>query len=365
MSTLSTSDAHLDSGRDGRQGPSRSVTIVGVGLTLVIVVIGLAWAKWIPYDDKAHALAKSGAWSGKAIFGEAGHPGDAPSWHGALDFTRAYVKAVWKAALVAILVASALEAFIPKRLLLNAMNRRSSWGQGLSGGLLALPSMMCTCCTAPVAIGLRRRGAPAGAVMAYWLANPLLNPAVMLFLGLTMSWQVVSTRAVVGVVVVLGAAFIAQRQAREVDANELIDVEHDPQGVADMPWRFAKALTRYVAIVVPEYLILVALTGLFSGWLSDFTHLGNVSGLLALLLVGVVGALLVIPTGGEIPVVAGLSAAGASLGVAGVLLITLPALSIPSLVMVARSFGTRTTMSVIAWVIAGGLLSAALLTALT
>jgi len=84
-----------------------------------------------------------------------------------------------------------------------------------------------------------------------------------------------------------------------------------------------------------------------------------------LLLVGVVGALLVIPTGGEIPVVAGLSAAGASLGVAGVLLITLPALSIPSLVMVARSFGTRTTMSVIAWVIAGGLLSAALLTALT
>ena len=57
--------------------------------------------------------------------------------------------------------------------------------------------------------------------MAYWLANPLLNPAVMLFLGLTMSWQVVSTRAVVGVVVVLGAAFIAQRQAREVDADEV------------------------------------------------------------------------------------------------------------------------------------------------
>ncbi|WP_255464954.1 permease [Dermacoccus sp. PAMC28757] len=364
MNAILASTQPTGAGRDPLRGPGRTTTVVGVALTLVVLVVGLAWAKWIPYDAKARALAESGTWSGKAIFGKAGQPGDAPSWHGAVEFTRAYVTAVWKAALVAILVASALEAFVPKRLILDAMNRRSSWAQGVSGGLLALPSMMCTCCTAPVAIGLRRRGAPAGATMAYWLANPLLNPAVLLFLGLTMSWQMVSTRVAVGVLVVVGAAFIAQRRARAVDPSELLDVDSDPRSVAQMPVRFLKALARYLVIVIPEYLLLVVLTGLFSGWLSDFAHLGDRAGLLALVIVGVVGALLVIPTGGEIPVIAGLTAAGVGFGTAGVLLITLPALSVPSLVMVARSFGVRTTLGVTAWVITGGLVAAAVLTAI-
>ena len=360
MSTLLAPDDR----RPDLGGSNRTVAVLGVVLTLAILVVGLSWAKWLPYDDKARALVRSGRWNGTPIFGKAGHPGDAPSWHGALEFTRAYVTAVWKAALVAVLVASALEAFVPKRLLLRAMDRRSTWGQGLTGGLLALPSMMCSCCTAPVTIGLRRRGAPAGATMAYWLANPLLNPAVLLFLALTTSWQVVSTRAVVGVVVVLGAAFVAKRLAREVDASEVVDVDPDPQRVADLPGRFVRTLARYLVILVPEYLLLVVLTGLFSGWLSDFAHLGAGAGPLALLLVGVVGALLVIPTGGEIPVVVGLTAAGAGAGTAGVLLITLPALSIPSLVMVARSFGVRTTATVAAWVVVGGLLSAGVLSVL-
>lgn len=353
----------LDPEPEGRRDPGRVLVAAGVALTLLIVITGLTWAKWIPYDDKARTLAKSGQWSGTAIFGKAGSPGDAPSWHGALEFTRAYAKAVWKAALVAILIASALEAFVPKRLLLRALDRRGPWAQGLSGGLLALPSMMCTCCTAPVAIGLRRRGAPAGATMAYWLANPLLNPAVLLFLALTMPWELTFTRAVVGVLVVLGAAVIAQRQARTLAPSDLIDVDDDPRSVAQMLARFVKALARYLVIIVPEYLMLVVLTGLFSGWLSDFARLGGGTGLLALVLVAVVGALLVIPTGGEIPVIAGLTAAGAGLGTAGVLLITLPALSVPSLIMVARSFGVRTTLSVTGWVIAGGLLAAGVLTA--
>ena len=120
----------------------------------------------------------------------------------------------------------------------------------------------------------------------------------------------------------------------------------------------------YLLILVPEYLLLVMLVGLLSGWLSNFTSLGQGAGPLGLLVVGIVGAALVIPTGGEIPVVVGLTAAGAGLGAAGVLLITLPALSVPSMVMVARTFGVRTTLTVAGWVIAGGLGAAALLTAL-
>jgi hypothetical protein len=46
-----------------------------------------------------------------------------------------------------------------------------------AGGLLSVPCMMCTCCTAPLARTLRRNGAPTSSVLAYWLGNPTLNPA--------------------------------------------------------------------------------------------------------------------------------------------------------------------------------------------
>jgi uncharacterized membrane protein YraQ (UPF0718 family) len=76
------------------------------------------------------------------------------------------------------------------------------------------------------------------------------------------------------------------------------------------------------------------------------------------------GTLVVIPTAGEIPILAGLAAAGASTGVIGALLIVLPAICLPSMVMVARALGWRVTVTMAAGVSATGLVSAALFSAL-
>ena len=66
-------------------------------------------------------------------------------------------------------------------------------------------------------------------------------------------------------------------------------------------------------------------------------------GALAVLLAASIGTVLVLPTAGEIPILLGLAAAGASAGVLGALLIALPAVSLPSAVMVGRALGWRTT----------------------
>src|SRR3954454_1658589 len=70
--------------------PSRSVGVTGVLIVLSLLVAGLLWAKWLPYADKAASLSDSHTWSGSAIFGTSGQPGDAPSLAGAVDFTKAY-----------------------------------------------------------------------------------------------------------------------------------------------------------------------------------------------------------------------------------------------------------------------------------
>jgi hypothetical protein len=74
---------------------------------------------------------------------------------------------------------------------------------------------------------------------------------------------------------------------------------------------------------------------------------------------------LVIPTGGEIPVILALTALGVGAGTAGALLITLPALSLPSVMLVGRALSWRITLAMAAVVAAAGLLAGLLLWLLT
>ncbi|HET6193377.1 MAG TPA: hypothetical protein VFE59_40970 [Trebonia sp.] len=74
---------------------------------------------------------------------------------------------------------------------------------------------------------------------------------------------------------------------------------------------------------------------------------------------------MVIPTGGEIPVILALTALGVGAGTAGAPLITLPALSLPSVMLVGRALSWRITLAMAAVVAAAGLLAGLLLWLLT
>jgi uncharacterized membrane protein YraQ (UPF0718 family) len=97
--------------------------------------------------------------------------------------------------------------------------------------------------------------------------------------------------------------------------------------------------------------------GALHGWLFPFD--GHIA-VWGVLLAAVVGTLIVIPTAGEIPILQGLAATGAGPGLLGTLLIALPAVSLPSLVMVARALTLRVTVltaiAVAATSLVGGLL---------
>lgn len=114
-------------------------------------------------------------------------------------------------------------------------------------------------------------------------------------------------------------------------------------------------------VLVPEYLVVVLLIGAFRGWLLPVGAQG--AGLVAVLVAAVIGTLLVIPTAGEIPILQGLALAGVAAGPVGALLVTLPAVSIPGIVMVGRALGWRATAAT-GVVMAGGLAGAAMLSLL-
>ena len=344
---------------------ARQRGVVGVAIVALLAAVLLLWAKWMPYASKVGGLATSRHWAGGSILHSSGiKAGEAPSWHAAWSFAVVYGLAVWKAFVAALLIAAALQSLIPRGWLAGLLTRRRPMTSALAGGAVSMPSMMCTCCTAPVAVSLRRCGAPTSAVLAYWMGNPLLNPAVLVFLALVAPWQWVVTRVVVGVLLVVGgSAFIASFARREQVTPAALPPA-DEFSLSAAPRRFVRALLRLALVLVPEYLVVVLLVGAFAGWLLPLAH-GSGNQPLATLAAVVLGTLVVIPTGGEIPLAQGLTSAGVGLGVIGALLITLPAVSLPSLVMVGRALTWRVTVAAAAVVALAGTAAAALLAVLT
>ncbi|OBH10628.1 permease [Mycobacterium sp. E1747] len=350
-----------------RAGRERNLAI-GVLVTVAVFVVGLLWAKWTPYALKALTVGRTHHWSGSSILAVGGvHAGDRPTWHAAATFFHAYASSIWPALAVALLISASVQALMPRSWLPLALNRRRLVSSALAGGVAGMPSMMCTCCAAPVAVTLRRNGVTPPAAVAYWLGNPLLNPAVLVFLLFVAPWQWTLTRAVVGVATVLGVAAAVGLTSRAPGGEPAAPAASVADEATGRPRRFARALLWLGLFLLPEYAILVLLVGALRGWLLTLgqpAHHGLLAGLLLVTLVATVGTLIVIPTAGEIPILQGLALLGASSGTIGALLITLPAVSIPGAAMVARSFGWKATATTTGVVIAAGLLGAAVLSLL-
>jgi uncharacterized membrane protein YraQ (UPF0718 family) len=348
----------------------RAEVAIGVSVTLVVFVAGLLWAKWMPYAAKAAKADRTHHWSGSNVLTVGGvHAGDAPTWHAAATFFHAYVLSIWQALVVALLISASIQAFMPRSWLPRALNRRRLLSSGLAGGVAGMPSMMCTCCAAPVAVTLRRNGVSPASAVAFWLGNPMLNPAVLVFLFLVAPWQWTLTRTVVGLVTVLAVAVSVGLVARTragpqppLEMNAAVVGETTAAGLA-APRRFVRALLRLCLILLPEYLVMVLVIGALRGWLLTLSQPAH-RGLLVVVLAAIAGTLIVIPTAGEIPILQGLALLGVSSGTLGALLITLPAVSAPGAAMVARSFGWKAIATATFVVIMAGLLGAAVLSLL-
>jgi uncharacterized membrane protein YraQ (UPF0718 family) len=116
--------------------------------------------------------------------------------------------------------------------------------------------------------------------------------------------------------------------------------------------------------LVPEYIVLVLLLGAARAWLFPTIgpDIGNqVQWIVAF---AVAGALFVIPTAGEAPIIQAMLSLGIGAGPAGALLMTLPPISLPSMSMLSRSFPPRILALVAGAVVLFGLAGGALAVAL-
>ena len=310
---------------------------------ILVAVVGLYYVKWSPYYLKSFIAADQHSIGGSII-----NDNPASAWLAALAYAQVYFLAIWKAAVLAVILGSLVQVLIPRDWLLRLFGK-AGFGSTLRGGLFALPGMMCSCCAAPVAAGLRRQQVSVGAALAFWIANPVLNPATLVFMGFVLGWEFSLSRLLAGVVLVLGVSLFAQRIARpdtlpEVALEAVEAVNQPPQGSLLLRWM--KTLWQLFWTTIPIYVVAVLVLGAARVWL--FPHVDGAIGnsLFWLVALAIVGTLFVIPTAAEIPIVQTLMTLGLGVGPAVALLMTLPSISLPSLLMLRRSFDTRVLVSV-------------------
>jgi uncharacterized protein len=327
------------------------------GITAVaIAAVLLTWSKYLPYSVKVPDILRSSD-PGASIL-ESGSGATSPLVAG-WSFTVAYLGGVWKALLAGLAVAAAVQVLLPRSWLRCALGTADSRSGGLRGSLVGVLTLMCSCCAAPVAVALRRARAGLPASVGFWLGNPALNPVVVVLFLAVLPWQWAALRLVAGIVVVAVGIALARLEPRP-------DVEDVDPTVPPVPpggsraVAYGRTLGGLAARLVPEFVAVAFVLGAFR---AELFPLGGTSGgtLVLVLALVVAGLLLPVPTGAEVAVVAGLLAAGLPVAAAAALAVTLPLLSLPSLLMVRHAFPRRLLLRLAGVTAAVGVLSAAVM----
>jgi uncharacterized protein len=320
---------------------------------LLIAAAGLLYVKWWPYYQKGMLAATTHS-IGSSILADPSST--TPSWQLAWEYAQVYFQSVWKAAILGIVLGSLVQVLLPTQWLLKWLGK-TTFGSTAIGGLASVPGMMCTCCAAPMAVGLRKKNVSVGAALAFWIGNPTINPATLIFMTFVLSWKFTLIRLVFGLILTFGVSYLANRFVKDdkpIDIDQIV-TNVEPAGTFLSRW--LKSIGSMLLYIVPAYVLSVLLLGAGRVWL--FPHLSDsaANSLIAIIIFAIAGMLFVIPTAAEIPIIQTFMLLGLGGGPAAALLITLPAISLPSLLIVAKSFPKKVLFFVIASVVLLGIVS--------
>lgn len=250
---------------------------------------------------------------------------------------------------VSLVFGGLIREFLPATRFQRLINR-PGWS-GMSGAVLLgalLP--ICSCGVVPLAISLYRAGARIGAVMAFTVATPIINPAAVVLSLALLGPQLTAAYIVLGLLLPLLVGMAAERWASQAEqaCSPLETLPADTALIAaGVGVRIARGLRWGLTELGPAVGFYLAVGILLAGvvmvaapttWLEQY--LGSHTWL-SLLVAAVLGAVIYVCAVAHIPLVATLLAAGATPGAAVVFLVTGTATNLPELIALYKTIGKR------------------------
>ncbi len=224
-------------------------------------------------------------------------------------------------------------------------------GRGLLAGLvlaalLGAVTPFCSCSSIPLFIGFVAAGVPLSITLTFLIASPLINEVAVVMLGGTFGWGVTAIYVAAGLVL----AFLAGWLLSRIDLDRWVEpfVFSTPVaalraegGSPTMAARVeaARAETRdIVGKVWPYVLVGVGLGAAIHGWVPAdfFARYAGSDSPLSVIVATLAGVPLYANAAGVIPLAEALWVKGVALGTVMAFMMSVVALSIPSLVMLRR-----------------------------
>lgn len=209
----------------------------------------------------------------------------------------------------------------------------------------------CSCSSIPIFIGLVAAGVPLAITLTFLVASPLISETGIVLMGGTFGWDIAGLWALAGAAVAIAVGLVISRFDLDrwvepfvfTTATARLAQQEEPPTMAQRAaasWQE----TRATLVKVFPYLVLgVAIGAGIHGWVPEdfFARYASADNPWALLVATFAGAPLYANPAAVVPLASALYDKGASLGTVIAFMMSLVALSIPSLVMLRRVMKTQ------------------------
>lgn len=218
------------------------------------------------------------------------------------------------------------------------------WRANLLAALLGTVTPFCSCSSIPLFIGFTSAGLPLGVTFSFLISSPLVDLASVILLASVFNWSIALAYVVVGVVlaVVGGSVLGNARLERFIEplarGAAVVDVPQSALTRADR-LAFAREQVRDIFGRVWRYVLIgVGIGALIHNWIPQ-AFIDSVLGQdkpWSVLLATLIGVPMYADIFGALPIAEALVTKGVGLGTALAFMMSVTALSLPSLVMLRQ-----------------------------
>lgn len=257
---------------------------------------------------------------------------------------------------------SYVQSHFPPERTRRILGRFSGVRGNVLAALLGTVTPFCSCSSIPLFIGFTSAGLPTGVTFSFLISSPLVDLASVILLASIFNWPIAIAYVTVGVVLaVVGGTLIGRaRMERHIESFVFTSpVMHGDDGVPDVRERlhFARDQVRDIVRRVWLYILIgVAIGAAIHNWIPA----SLINGLLgqdkpwSVPLATLVGMPMYADIFGTLPIAEALVARGVGLGTALAFMMSVTALSLPSIVMLKRVVRTP-LLATFVGIVAGGI----------
>lgn len=265
---------------------------------------------------------------------------------------------------VMIFAISYIQSFFPPERSRRILGRFRGISGNVVGALLGTVTPFCSCSSIPLFIGFTRAGLPLGVTFSFLISSPMVDLGSLVLIMSIFGPSVAVVYTVVGLTIAIVGGSIIQRlkmddQLAEFVRGDVSDAEPLALSVRErLTYAFQETASTFKK-VFPYIVVGVAIGALIHNWIPQEL----VEGILgsgnpfAVVLATLVGAPIYADTFGAIPIAEALYLKGVGLGTVLAFMMSVTALSIPSLTMLARIIKPKLMATFVGICLAGMILS--------